>query len=392
MTAGRSRRGASLRTARRADRRLREAARHANTLALIGASSDEVDPWIEHACLTIKSASARDRGSRAVARVRGARADHARSLAERIRRHSDEVEAALERAGAALASSVSAGAQAPPQLFLATAQPTDARPHTLSPIREAVAAVVVLAFLVVMVVVVPAWLAGGAGNQPARDGTLAGNDAVGPSSVASPGPSPGDGEVAAGAPREATLTVDFDAGRMGQGLGTEWVQTSGGADAVALAPFPNAVNRSARLQSIDVAGAEACRPVASIPVRVSRLFVEVLLSEPTTTAVVIARNASGSGELRVTLGASENTFTVDGAIPLARGAGLPAGEWLGAEILAVSGQTLWRLDGDSVGTLVEETIDVDALGAIDEVCLAVSTDSTGAAHFDNLTVVISEEG
>ena len=77
---------------------------------------------------------------------------------------------------------------------------------------------------------------------------------------------------------------------------------------------------------------------------------------------------------------------------MARGAGLPAGEWLGAEILAEGGRTLWRLDGRSFGTLVEETIDVDALGAIDEVCLAVSTDSTGAAHFDNLTVVIPEEG
>ena len=390
--AGTSRRGASIRTARRADRRLREAAWHADTIAVIRVATDDPEAWIEHACLTIKSATAKRAGVRALARLRGQRREQARSLGERLRRNAHNADAALERAAAALGDD-RPSAEAAWQVPLARGHPANAVRRMLSrSYAAAVAAVLVVAVVAVAMVIVPSWLLGRAGNQPAREGTLAGNDSVGPSSVALPAPSPGDGEVAAGAPREATLTVNFDAGRMGQGLGTEWVQTSGGADAVALVPFPNAVNRSARLQSIDMAGAEACRPVAPTPVRVSRLFVEVLLSEPTTTAVVVARNASGSGELRMSLGASENTFTVDGAIPLVRAAGLPAGEWLGAEILADSGQTLWRLDGGSVGTLVEETIDVDALGAIDEVCLAVSTDSTGAAHFDNLTVVISEEG
>ena len=389
-TAGTSRRGASIRTLRRADRRLREAARHANTIALIDAATDDPEARIEHACLTIKSATATRAGVQALARLGGQRADQARSLAERLRRHTHEAEAALERAAAALRDG-GPTAEAVRQASPVHAHPANPVRRMLSRSYAAPAAVLVVA-VVAAAMFVPAWLPGREGNQSARDGTLAGNDSVGAPSDPSPAPGSGDGEVAAGAPAEATLTVDFDAGRMGQGLGPEWVQTTGGADAVELAPFPNAVNRSARLESIDVVGAEACRPVAPTPVRISRMVVEILLSEPTTTAVVIARNVSGSGELRVSLGASDSTFTVDGASPLARGTGLPSGKWLRAEIIADDGQTLWRLDGGSSGTVMETTIDVDALRAIDEVCLAVSTDSTGAAHFDNLTVVIPEEG
>ena len=390
--AGTSRRGASIRTARRADRRLREAVWHADTIAAIRVATDDPDAWIEHACLTIKSATAKRAGVRALARLRGQRREQARSLGERLRRNAHNAEAALERAAAALGDD-RPSAEALRQVPLARRHPANAVRRMLSrSYAAAVAAVLVVAAVAVAMVIVPAWLPGREGNDPAREGTLAGNDSAGPSSVPSPAPSPGDGAVATGALAEATLIVDFNDGRMGQGLGAEWVQTSGGADAVALAPFPNAVNRSARLQSIDVAGAEACRSVAPSAVRINRLFVEVLLSEPSSTAVVIARNASGSRELRVSLGAWDSTFTVDGASPLARGGGLPVGEWLGAEIIADDGQTLWRLDGGSSGTVMEATIDVDALRAIDEVCLAVSTDSTGAAHFDNLTVVIPEEG
>ena len=361
-------------------------------MALIGVTTDDPEAWIEHACLTIKSATATRTGAQALARLRGQRTDQARSLAERLRRHAYQADAALEQAAAALGEG-RPSAEALRQVTFPPARPANAVRRRLSRnYAGAVAGVLVVAVVAVAMVIVPAWLPGREGIQSTREGTLAGNDSAGPSSVASPATSPGEGEIPAGAPAEETLTVDFDAGRMGQGLGAEWVQISGSADAVALAPVPNAVNRSARLQSIDVAGAEACRPVAPTPVRVSRLFVEVLLSEPTTTAVVIARNASASGELRMSLGVSDSTLTVNGARPSARGGGLPAGEWLGAEIIADDGQTLWRLDGGSSGTVMEATIDVDALSAVDEVCLAVSTDSTGAAHFDNLTVVIPEEG
>ena len=380
-----------MRTARRADRRLRETARQADTIALVGVSTADPDLWIEHACLTIKSATATRAGGRAISRLRGQRREGAQSLAERLRRHADEADAALERAAAALSTS-GPTAEAPQYVTLVRASPANSVRRMLRRSSAAVAAVLVVAAVVAAMMIVPARLPDRDANESAREGTLAGNDSVARSPVASPAPSSDDREAVAGVPASASLTVDFDTVRMGEGLGAGWVQTSGGADAVALAPFPNAVNRSARLRSIDLAGAEVCRPVALAPVRVNRMVVEVLLSEPSTTAVVIARSASGSGELRVSLGASDSTLTVDGAGPLARGGGLPAGVWVRAEIVSDEGRTLWRLDGGSSGTVLEETIDVDALAGIDEVCLAISTDSTGTAHFDNLTVVIPEEG
>ena len=387
---GQSRRGVSIRTARRADRRLREAAKNATAIALIGTAPDDADARIEHACLTIKSATATQTGIQALARLRGERADHAQSLAERIRRHAREADAALDRVGVALVETQPDDAQNQLPMSVARARWAERVRRGLIRSSAAVAAVLALAVVAVAIVIVPLWPWTPEGSQSARDGTLAGNEFSATSPVASS--EPADADAPASSPAEATLTVDFDGGRMGQGLGTEWLQTAGGSDAVVLAPIPNAVNRSARLESIDVAGAEACRPIAPGPVPASRLFVEVLLSEPTTTAIVIARDASGAAELRMTLGPLDSTLASDGASPLASGGGLPAGEWLRAEIVARDGQTSWRVEGVSSGTFVEETMDVDALRAIDEVCLAVSTDSTGGAHFDNLTVVIPEEG
>ena len=71
--------------------------------------------------------------------------------------------------------------------------------------------------------------------------------------------------------------------------------------------------------------------------------------------------------------------------------GLPAGQWLQAEITAQDGQTLWRVERGSLDGAIDEAIDVEGLIAIHEVCLAVATDSTGPAHFDNLAIVMLEE-
>jgi hypothetical protein len=375
-----------MRTARRADRRLRETAWHANTIALAGFAADDSEARIEHACLTIKSATAARAGSRALGRLRGQHADEARSLATRLRRHAHEADAALVRAASAQAGGPPPGV-ARRHVPLTPADSGTAVRRLVSR-GYAAAAVLVVAIVAAAMVIVP----GLAGNQPAREGTLAGNDPAGPSSVASPEPVPVDGEAAGGSPADVALSVDFDAGRMGEGLGTGWVQTFGGPGAVAVAPFPTAVNRSARLESIDVAGAEACRSIAPATVRVTRLLVDVLLSEPDTTAVVIARDAYGSAELHMTLAASGTTFTIDDADEVASAGGLPADQWLRAEIIAQDGQTLWRVDPGSPEGVIEGTIPVDGLTAIHEVCLSVATDSRGAAHFDNLTITIPEEG
>ena len=312
-------------------------------------------------------------------------------MAKRLRRHANDADAALVRAASALADGPRPD-DAPRQVFLVPADPGTAARRLLSRGFAAAVAVLIVAVVAAAIVILPAWLPGLVGNQPAREGTLAGNDPAGPSSVASPDPVPGDGEAAGGSVAEATLSVDFDGGRMGAGLGTGWVQTFGGPDAVAVAPFPTAVNRSARLESIDVGGAETCRSIAPTTVRVTRLLVDVLLSEPDTTAVVIARDPSGSAGLHMSLGASGSTFTIDQADAVASAGGLPVDQWLRAEITAQDGQTLWRVDRGSPEGVIEGTIDVEGLTAIHEVCLSVATDSTGAAHFDNLTVVIPEEG
>ena len=266
--AGTSRRGASIRTARRADRRLRETLWHANAIARIVDGTGDSEAWIEHACLTIKSATAARAGGRALGRLRGRRADEARALATRLRRHAHAADAALVRAASALADGLPPG-DVPRQVVLMATDPGNAARRWLSRSSAAAAAVLLVAAVAAAIVIPPAWLPGLAGNQPAREGTLAGNDSAGPSSVASPESAPADGEIAGGSPAEAALSVDFDAGRMGEGLGTGWVQTFGGPDAVAVAPFPTAVNRSARLESIDVAGAEACRSIAPTTVRVN---------------------------------------------------------------------------------------------------------------------------
>lgn len=380
-----------MRTARRADRRLRETVWHANAIALSRDGTADPEASIEHACLTIKSATAARAGRRALGRLRGQRADEVRSLATRLHRHGHDADAALVRAASAMAEGPPPG-DAPRHVFLVPRHPGSAARGLPSRGYAAAGAVLVVAVVAAALVIVPAWLPGRAGNQPAREGTLAGNDRAGPSSVAAPAAVPGDGEAAGGSPTEATLSVDFDAGRMGEGLGTGWVQTFGGPDAVAVAPFPTAVDRSARLESIDVAGAEACRSIAPTTVRVTRLLVDVYLSEPDTTAVVSARDASGSAELHMSFGASGSTFTIDDADEVASAGGLPADQWLRAEISAQDGQTLWRVDRGSPEGVIDGTIHVEGMTAIHEVCLAVATDSTGAAHFDNLAVVTAEEG
>lgn len=193
-------------------------------------------------------------------------------------------------------------------------------------------------------------------------------------------------------PADATLTLDFDRERMGRGLGPEWVQTAGGDDAVALAPFPNAVDRSARLQSAEVAGAEACRPLPDLAARVTSLLVDVLVSDPNTTAAIIGRDASGSPALQLSLASSASTLAVGDGAPSARADGLQVGAWVRSEIIARDDGTLWRLSDGPSGTVTEQTITAHVLDDVERVCLAVSPSSLGAAHFDNLTITTTNGG
>ncbi len=96
-------RGASLRTARRADRRLREAREEITALDAFAARLSAETFRTELACLNVKVAVAEQVGTRALKRLSGASATRARPLANRMRRHALAASAALGGAEAILA-------------------------------------------------------------------------------------------------------------------------------------------------------------------------------------------------------------------------------------------------------------------------------------------------
>jgi hypothetical protein len=102
----RAKRGASIRTARRADRRLREARIQATILA--DDRPDASAAWVDQACLAIKAAIAEQVGMNALRRLTGASAVRAQPLGDRMRRHAVEADAAIMRAEATLASEIGA--------------------------------------------------------------------------------------------------------------------------------------------------------------------------------------------------------------------------------------------------------------------------------------------
>ena len=99
-------RGASIRTARRADRRLREARARATIYADDPRDASVVR--VDHACLAVKAASAEQVGMKALRRLTGARALRAQPLHDRMRRHAVEADAAIKRAEATLAGKTGA--------------------------------------------------------------------------------------------------------------------------------------------------------------------------------------------------------------------------------------------------------------------------------------------
>ena len=361
-------------------------------LALSGGTPDETEAWIEHACLGIKAETASRGGFRAWTRLNGERAERARQLGGRIRRHAYEADVALERAGVALLRhGLDQGDEVPEEAADAVDEPAQLVRGVLRRAPAAVAAVLVAAAVATIMVGGPLWLPAGDDGSSPRQGTLAGNEPRPTSSVATPEPNVAEAPPAA-TPVDAIVTVDFDRERMGQGLGAGWVQTAGNADAVALVPFPTAVNRSARLEGVDVAGAEACRPIADTTVRVSSLVVDVLVSDSRTTGVVIGRNAAGSPAVQVSFGTSGSAFAVGARDPSARADGLPLGEWIRTEITALGDQTLWRVTRETSDAVAERTMDVSALADVEQVCLAVAANSIGAAYFDNLAIATVKEG
>ena len=139
---GRREHGLSRRTARRADRRLREGAREAIARSA-RAPSDTDEAWADYALLTIKVASAEQAAAAALRPVRGA---SAAVLGNRTRRHAVAARAALERAHSVLAST-----EAPREAARLAALPIAA--PTRTPHRELVYAAATLALALITVAI-----------------------------------------------------------------------------------------------------------------------------------------------------------------------------------------------------------------------------------------------
>ncbi len=188
---------------------------------------------------------------------------------------------------------------------------------------------------------------------------------------------------------DVEFTIDFNDERMGSGIGREWSQTAGRADAVAVAAFPTAVDRSALLLVREAGLVETCRSFEPSMSAVTRLSVEFLLSTVTTTAVISVGVAPGQPGMIVSLGGAGTAMTEAGGRVVAEGKGLDPGAWYRAEVVVDGMTMLWRIieRGDPPDPVVKETAEIHALEAVGEVCLAVSGESQDAVHFDNLTIV-----
>jgi hypothetical protein len=358
----------------------------AGTIANPGGSAEGVNAQAEVACLLIKWSTAERLGGQALARLQGTRAPDVRALTDRVQRHSAEARSALEHAERAAASLTASEADPGRAAVAVVPDEPGARQVTRAQFRWAIpmaAAAAILAAVVLM----PGWLSRFDRGDSPREGTLAGD---GPAATSLITPSPMSGQAGV-ATEEEVLTFDFDDERMDLGIGAAW-RSVGGADAVALAGFPTAVNRSARLQNVDGSGAEACQSVPTSRGRLTRLVADVIVSEEPARAAIIARWAGG-GEVRATLGTSESSMVIGGATVVAHERGLEIAEWYRVAIALDEARTLLRVEGRGASVpFIERSIDINALAAVEEVCLAISNDSTGQVHFDNVTIAISQEG
>lgn len=142
---GRRGANASFRTARRADRRLREALRQcaALTAAHRAGQLQVADARVEHACLNLKVATAEQLGLGGLARLRGAKSvGCARPLGDRIRHHAAAARSALAQWGSALSAAEAAAAAVGP---VAHSLPSDPRHRGRRRLVAAMAAVAIVA-------------------------------------------------------------------------------------------------------------------------------------------------------------------------------------------------------------------------------------------------------
>ena len=371
-----------VRTLRRWDRRLREVIRDLDSLERTsGSGSPPSDEFNELACLLIKAGAVDRAGEAALARLPPTR--RARGvvlLIQRIRRHAASAESGLARLTEGLWSSAAAPVQS--RQVEADGVGLGLR-RRVSPVVAGAAAAVLLA-----VVLGAAWLDPiGLGNQRTGEGVLGGDPAARGIGVGTPTTKPtNQAEVGVPPPpSEAAASaqlINFDAVRMGSGIGEGWAGSDGGE--VTLVAFPTGVDRSARLVAREGQPTTTCRPIKRGVRKIG--FDLILDADIPAGAVVELRDRTSDPVL--TLLVSETRTVVSIAERVVERRGVKPARWYRIEVVDREPGVKWQLelrDGKAARP-VEAVIDDVTLGNVSEICLKADGPDGGAVNYDNLAI------
>jgi hypothetical protein len=188
-------------------------------------------------------------------------------------------------------------------------------------------------------------------------------------------------------PSSAPLVFGFDTIRMGEGVGGGWLQAPGSDAAVAVAAFPTAVDRSARLVVTDDVNIETCRLVDPPLAEASRFSLEVFLdSQMPAAAIVELRDPAGDQILTLNLAVSRARLSGQPGQIVTETTGLDPGRWYSVEVVT-DGTRAWLVVAlEPPGSVVETPLAPPVLGPVGEICLGAHGPPDSAVNFDNLAL------
>lgn len=158
---------------------------------------------------------------------------------------------------------------------------------------------------------------------------------------------------------------------------------------MAVAAFPTAVDRSARLAVKDGAAPETCRSIEPTLANVHRLSLEVILDTKTpATATIELRDAVGDSLLTFELAESHVVLSNGTGDLLSEFGGLEPGQWHSVEVGIDEASHFWRVAplDPVLGPGVEAPFEWSFLGSVGGICLGANGLPNAAVHYDNLAV------
>ena len=197
-----------------------------------------------------------------------------------------------------------------------------------------------------------------------------------------------DGGAATPSASPGSLFFDFDTVRMGGGIGTGWLQSSGVEEAVGVAAYPTSVDRSARLAVNDGAPPETCRSLEPPLAQVHRLSLEVILDEEMpATATIELRDAAGDALLTLNLAESEAMLSSAAGDLNSEAGGLEPGQRYAIEVVTDEAGAFWRVVPRlPLGSGVEMPVEWPSPGSVHEICLGAAGPPDAAVYYDNLAI------